>query len=117
MSSSPRCDERRQLPAGTVRPRPAVRRTFIAALLALLVAGICASSASATVALCNVEIPMSDGVILRANLYLPSSTGHYPTVLTATGYNKDAANPSGQDCWVPRASPATNRHLPKKASP
>jgi predicted acyl esterase len=41
---------------------------------------------------------MSDGVVLRANVYLPSTTGRYPTVLTATGYNKDAANPTGQDC-------------------
>jgi len=36
--------------------------------------------------------------VLRANLYLPSTSGRYPTVLTATGYNKDAANPTGQDC-------------------
>jgi len=48
--------------------------------------------------MCNVPLTMSDGTVLRANVYLPSSTGRYPTVLTATGYNKDAANPSGQDC-------------------
>src|SRR6476659_2084173 len=41
---------------------------------------------------------MSDGTVLRANLYLPSTSGRYPTVLTATGYNKDAANPTGQEC-------------------
>src|SRR5277367_847194 len=64
--------------------------------LALLTAGLCAGSAGATVALCNVPIPMSDGVILRADLYLPSATGHYPTVLTVTGYNKDAADPTGE---------------------
>jgi putative CocE/NonD family hydrolase len=48
--------------------------------------------------MCNVPIPMSDGTVLRANVFLPSTSGHFPTVLTATGYNKDAANPSGQDC-------------------
>jgi putative CocE/NonD family hydrolase len=48
--------------------------------------------------MCNVPIPMSDGVILRANVYLPSESGHYPTLLTVTGYNKDAGNPPGTGC-------------------
>jgi len=64
----------------------------------VLAALICASGASAYVSMCNVPITMSDGTVLRANVYLPSSSGHYPTVLTATGYNKDAGNPTGQDC-------------------
>jgi putative CocE/NonD family hydrolase len=67
-------------------------------MLALLLATWCATSASAAVSMCNVPLTMSDGTVLRANVYLPASTGHYPTVLTATGYNKDAANPTGQDC-------------------
>lgn len=70
----------------------------IAAPLALLLAALAASSAQASVSMCNVPIAMSDGTVLRANVYLPSSTGRYPTVLTATGYNKDAGNPTGQDC-------------------
>ena len=42
---------------------------------------------------------MSDGIVLRANLWLPSpAAGTYPTVLTATGYNKDTTNPTGQAC-------------------
>ncbi len=64
------------------------------ALAAFAVAG--ASTASASVAMCDVPITMSDGVVLRANIYLPSSTGHYPTVLTVTGYNKNAGNPTGE---------------------
>jgi putative CocE/NonD family hydrolase len=48
--------------------------------------------------MCNVSITMSDGTVLRANVFLPSSSGRYPTLLTVTGYNKDAANPTGQDC-------------------
>ncbi len=46
--------------------------------------------------MCDVPITMSDGVVLRANIYLPSSTGHYPTVLTVTGYNKNAGTPTGE---------------------
>jgi hypothetical protein len=66
--------------------------------LALLLAGFAAAQAHATVSLCNVPITMSDGTVLRANIFLPSTTGHFPTVLTATGYNKDAANAPGQGC-------------------
>src|SRR5262249_10825513 len=68
------------------------------ALVGLLLAVALCTSASAAVSMCNVPITMSDGVVLRANVYLPANTGHYPTVLTATGYNKDAGNPTGQDC-------------------
>ncbi len=98
MSSRPRREQRGDLQPEAKGTRRPMRRALVVAFLAALVTGICCSTAAATVALCNVEIPMSDGVIIRANLYLPSSTGHYPTVLTATGYNKDAANPAGQDC-------------------
>jgi uncharacterized protein len=66
--------------------------------IALALAGFAASQAQATVSLCNVPITMSDGTVLRANIFLPNTTGRFPTVLTATGYNKDAANPTGQDC-------------------
>jgi putative CocE/NonD family hydrolase len=69
-----------------------------ASLLTLAMAGATASPAGATVSLCNVAIPMSDGAIMRANVYLPSTSGRYPTVLTVTGYNKDAGNPTGQQC-------------------
>ena len=69
-----------------------------ASLLVCGAAGVLPSLAQATVSLCNVAIPMSDGTVLRANVYLPSSSGRYPTVLTVTGYNKDAGNPTGQDC-------------------
>jgi len=65
---------------------------------AILAGLVFASGASAAVSMCNVPLTMSDGTVLRANVYLPSTTGHYPTVLTVTGYNKDAANPTGQDC-------------------
>jgi uncharacterized protein len=66
--------------------------------LALLFGAGAASDAQASVSMCNVAMTMSDGTVLRANIFLPSSTGSFPTILTATGYNKDAANPTGQDC-------------------
>jgi putative CocE/NonD family hydrolase len=72
-----------------------LRRGFA---LALLLAGFVASDAHASVSMCNVPITMSDGTVLRANVYLPSTAGPFPTVLTATGYNKDAGNPTGQNC-------------------
>jgi putative CocE/NonD family hydrolase len=72
----------------------ALRATVAAVLgLALVPAG-----ASAATAKCNVSIRMSDGVVLRANVWLPSTAGRYPTVLTATGYNKDTSNPTGSGC-------------------
>ncbi|HEX3911319.1 MAG TPA: CocE/NonD family hydrolase [Solirubrobacteraceae bacterium] len=70
----------------------------VLALALTLTAVFMASDAHASVSICNVPITVSDGTVLRANIYLPASTGHYPTVLTATGYNKDVANPTGQDC-------------------
>src|SRR5213079_1466818 len=66
--------------------------------VALLALAFAASSAQASVSMCDVPITMSDGTVLRANVFLPSTTGQFPTILTATGYNKDAANPTGQDC-------------------
>ena len=66
--------------------------------LAVVAAALAASTAQASVSMCNVPITMSDGTVLSANIFLPSTTGQFPTILTATGYNKDAANPTGQDC-------------------
>jgi uncharacterized protein len=76
-------------------PSALLRRAL---LLAVLLAGFAASQAHAAISMCNVPIPMSDGTVLRANVLLPSSSGRFATVLTATGYNKDAANPTGGDC-------------------
>src|SRR2546421_5044416 len=69
-----------------------------AVALTLLGGALIAPGAQASVSMCNVPIQMSDGVVIRANVFLPSTTGRFPAVLTATGYNKDAANPTGQDC-------------------
>lgn len=70
------------------------------AVLAVASAGFAASAAQAAqVSMCNVPITMSDGTVLRANVFLPNDDGkRYPTILTATGYNKDAGNPTGQAC-------------------
>jgi putative CocE/NonD family hydrolase len=56
--------------------------------------GVQAGSAlGASKYLCNVPITMSDGVVLRANVFLPAPNGRFPTALTVTGYNKDPSTP------------------------
>src|SRR3954453_22114382 len=54
-----------------------------------------AAEAAEPAAVGNAPIQMSDGVTLRANVFLPKSDGRFPVVLTATGYNKDTNNPLG----------------------
>src|ERR1700738_3619833 len=88
---------RRMLPIAN--KGPSLTRLLSRALpLVLIAAGFAAADAQAAGSLCDVPITMSGGTVLRANVFLPSTTGQFPTVLTATGYNKDAANPVGQDC-------------------
>ena len=67
-------------------------------VLALFVCGATAGTAHASRAMCNVPIKTGDGIVLRANIWLPDTDGRYPTILTVTGYNKDATNPTGQGC-------------------
>src|SRR6478609_7436826 len=81
---------------GSMRPR-----RLLAMSVALAAAALCfgASEAQASViSMCNVPITMSDGAVLRANVFLPTTPGAYPTLLTVTGYNKDAGNPTGTEC-------------------
>src|SRR3954463_7818060 len=81
-------------------------------VLGLLVCGLLASPAHAMVSMCNVPITMSDGAVLRANIFLPGDgTSRVPTVLTATGYNKDATNPTGQSCGTSGALATVNQSL------
>jgi putative CocE/NonD family hydrolase len=85
--------------SATATPLSPKRVLAKAGALALVIAGLASAQASAgVVSLCNVPMPMSDGVTLRANVYLPEGSGQYPTILTATGYNKDAGNPPGSGC-------------------
>src|SRR3954468_14655942 len=62
--------------------------TVAAALLA-------PAAQAAPVSICNAPIRMSDGVTLRANVFLPKADARVPVVLTVTGYNKDTNNPLG----------------------
>jgi uncharacterized protein len=86
--------------SGVLSRRRLTRKTVALSLVAAAASlGIAAASAqAAVVSMCNVPIPMSDGVVLRANIFLPSTHGPHPTILTATGYNKDALNPTGTEC-------------------
>ena len=82
-------------------------------VLCLLACGLAAAApAHAMVSMCNVPITMSDGVVLRANIFLPGDgKSRVPTVLTATGYNKDATNPTGQSCGTSGALATVNQSL------
>src|SRR4051794_16455734 len=81
-------------------------------LLTFLASAFAAAPAHAMVSMCNVPIQMSDGLVMRANLFLPGDgKGSYPTVLTATGYNKDATNPTGQQCGTSGALATVNQSL------
>ncbi|MCW2991554.1 MAG: hydrolase, CocE/NonD family [Solirubrobacterales bacterium] len=67
--------------------------------LAVLACAALAAPAAASTAMCNVPITAGDGTVLRANIWLPApATGRVPTVLTVSGYNKDATNPLGTSC-------------------
>lgn len=39
----------------------------------------------------DVAVPMRDGVVLRADLLLPSASGRFPTLVYRTPYNKESA--------------------------
>jgi len=70
--------------------------TRIALALSLAALAVLPAAAQAeTVNLCNAPITMSDGVVLRANVFLPKGSGRVPVVLTVTGYNKDTNKPIG----------------------
>jgi putative CocE/NonD family hydrolase len=89
-----RLEPRARTSTSRVRRRASIALAAVA--LTLLLAASGAQAAGTTVAMCNVPITMSDGVVLRADIYLPAGTGSYPTVLTVTGYNKDAGAPTGE---------------------
>ena len=40
----------------------------------------------------NVAVPMRDGTILYADVYLPDGRGPFPTLLERTPYNKESSS-------------------------
>src|SRR5579863_5868670 len=48
-------------------------------------------AAESRVVLNNVAVPMRDGVVLRANVWLPNAEGRFPTLVYRTPYGKEAA--------------------------
>jgi uncharacterized protein len=71
-----------------------ILRTTLAMTVAAVVLAPSAQAAT-PVSICNAPIKMSDGVTLRANVFLPKPDARVPVVLTVTGYNKDTNNPLG----------------------
>lgn len=73
-----------------------MRLLRVLAICVALGAVLAPSASAAPTNLCNVPITMSDGTVLRADVFLPAATGRFPTVLTVTGYNKDSSTPGAQ---------------------
>src|SRR3954454_2489467 len=69
-----------------------LRTTLVVTVAAAMLAP---AAQAAPVSICNAPIKMSDGVTLRANVFLPKPDARVPVVLTVTGYNKDTNNPLG----------------------
>jgi hypothetical protein len=67
-------------------------------LVALLAAATPGAALAAPEYMCNVPITMSDGVVLRADVFLPAQSGRFQTALTVTGYNKDSESSLAQGC-------------------
>src|SRR3954467_4026622 len=73
-----------------------VMKLLRTSLVLTVAAAVLAPAAhAAPVSICNAPIQMSDGVTLRANVFLPKPDARVPVVLTVTGYNKDTNNPFG----------------------
>lgn len=72
-----------------------IRRTFLTTTLALAITlpalAKTPASAPALTERLNVDIPMRDGVILRADIFRPAddSAGPYPVLMARTPYNKN----------------------------
>ena len=60
---------------------------------------------------------MSDGLVMRANVVLPERGGSFPSSLTATGYNKDVGNPTGDRCGTRRRARSVDRPCSTRATP
>lgn len=73
-------------------------RRGAALAVALAFMALPAGAQAAPEYLCNVPITMSDGVVLRADVFLPAPSGRFPTALTVTGYNKDATTAPVEGC-------------------
>jgi putative CocE/NonD family hydrolase len=67
-------------------------------VLGLAVLAFAAAPAHAVTSKCNEPIPVSDGAVLRGNVVLPEDGKKFATIVTVTGYNKDATNPTGTSC-------------------
>jgi putative CocE/NonD family hydrolase len=103
-----------------------VRTMRMAAVWLLVIASALAATGRAAdraaakgVTLTDVKIPMRDGVVLSANIFLPSAEAKFPVILSRTPYNKAKSGGSlpsqgyvvvSQDCrgkgqsagtWVP----------------
>jgi putative CocE/NonD family hydrolase len=91
---------------------PVMKRLNVVLAFCLAAVALAPAVAQADpVSICNAPISMSDGVVLRANVFLPKASGRFPVVLTITGYNKDTNNPVGSGCTSASALAPGNTKL------
>lgn len=64
------------------------RLALLFAVLSVLLGGLHAGAGAATSTVTDLEIPVSDGAVLRADAHLPGA-GRYPVVVTVTPYSKN----------------------------
>jgi putative CocE/NonD family hydrolase len=72
-------------------------------MFSMLLIGGCGSFALSTdrrgAAVLNVPVPMRDGAVLRANLYLPSLPGPFPVLVFRTPYSKDEGDADNEETF------------------
>jgi uncharacterized protein len=66
--------------------------TLVVTLVAVSLQQSPARAQSSATRLTDIAIPMRDGVILRADVWLPSSSGRFPTLVYRTPYGKQFAS-------------------------
>lgn len=71
-------------------PKASAGVALLAIVLAALVGACAPAGRGQPVVERNVAVPMRDGVVLRANVWRPASTGEFPTLVYRTPYGKDA---------------------------
>ena len=87
-------------------------RVALISALGISAMGAFTATAGAQVSLCNQAIKMSDGAVMRANVFLPGDgKSKYPGVATVTGYNKDVAHPAGTGCGIGDGLSGANPNL------
>lgn len=72
-----------------------MKRKHAAVIFAVFLAFLASGCARAE-ALAGVDVPMRDGVALKADVYLPDEKGPFPAIVTRTPYNRAGSKGDGE---------------------